>query len=156
MPDPNPYQSPAIPPESLSTGEDKLSARDLFFAALGQAVIGGLGLLTSLYNIAFWGLVIVDRNPIYQSRMNGDTLAIQVIITSIIMALQSLLIIAGSVSMFQRKRRWLALTGAWAGILPMCGCYLISLVAGIWILVVLRRPEVSTLFAAKLPSGNQP
>ena len=65
---------------------------------------------------------------------------------SILMFVQSVLIIGGAASMFQQKRRWLAIAGVWAGILPYCGCYVFSLISGIWALMVLRRPEVKALF----------
>ena len=75
-------------------------------------------------------------------------LAVQTMIGSGLMTAQSVLILAGTVSMFQRKRRWLAIAGAWAGILPMCGCYVMSLISGVWMLVILRRPQIKDLFAA--------
>ena len=150
MSETNPYQSPSIP--ESPTANLRLSERDLYFAALGQAIVGGIGLLSSLYNVGFWSLVLFEANPIYPSA--PDQFSVQMVVVSGFMTFQSLLIIAGSVSLFQHKRRWLALTGAWAGILPMCGCYLISLIAGIWILIVLRRPEVKALFAANQRSSS--
>jgi hypothetical protein len=64
-----------------------------------------------------------------------------------VMIVQSVVMIAGSVSMFQHKRRWLALAGAWAGISPFCGCYVFSLISGVWALIILQRSEVKALFA---------
>lgn len=68
-------------------------------------------------------------------------------VTVALMVPQSLLMLAGGISMHQHKRRWLAIAGAWAGILPFCGCYVFSLISGIWALLILRRPEVKALFA---------
>jgi hypothetical protein len=66
--------------------------------------------------------------------------------TVAVMVPQCLLMLAGGISMHQHKRRWLAIAGAWAGIMPFCGCYVFSLISGIWALMVLRRPEVRALF----------
>ncbi len=79
-------------------------------------------------------------------------------LTTIVMApwmvLQCLLMLAGGISMHQHKRCWLAIVGAWAGISPFCGCYVFSLISGIWALIVLRRPEVKALFASNQPSSK--
>ena len=77
------------------------------------------------------------------------------VVTVAIMVPQSLLMLAGGISMHQHKRRWLAITGAWAGISPFCGCYVFSLISGIWALMVLRRPEVKALFAENQHSSSE-
>jgi hypothetical protein len=77
------------------------------------------------------------------------------VVTVAIMVPQSLLMLAGGISMHQHKRRWLAIAGAWAGILPICGCYVFSLISGVWALIVLQRPEVKALFAAQAISSDE-
>ncbi|MGI8982752.1 MAG: hypothetical protein ACR2FY_26250 [Pirellulaceae bacterium] len=154
MSQPNPYQSPAIPPEVSDVNRTQSAVRATFWCGITLVIMGSLGIFGGLYGAAYWGLVLFDKNPIYPWSPDIHRTAVQTVFGSVLMLLQSLLMVAGSVSLLQYKRRWLALIGAWAGILPMCGCYLISLIAGIWILVVLRRPEVKALFAANQPSGS--
>ena len=137
-----------MPPEVSEVYRTQSAMRATFWCGITLIMVGSLGIFGGLYGAAFWGLVMFDKNPIYPWSPDIYRTAVQTIVGSFLMLLQSLLMVAGSVSLFQHKRRWLALTGAWAGILPMCGCYLLSLIAGVWILVVLRRPEVKALFAA--------
>jgi hypothetical protein len=127
----------------------------LYFAAQWHNVIGGLGLWFASYSTAFWMLVVLDRNPIFPSVSDIGGTAHRNIATSAFMVIQCSLMLAGGISMHQHKRRWLALVGAWAGILPLCGCYVFSLVSGVWVLVVVRRPEVKSLFEPKPPSDHE-
>jgi hypothetical protein len=145
--EPNPYQSPAIPPELSEAYRAQSAVRSAFWCGITLTILGSLGIFGGLYGAAFWGLVMFDRNRLYPWSPDISQTAARTTIFSIFILLQSLLMIAGSVSLFQHKRRWLALVGAWAGILPVCGCYVVSLVAGIWILIILRRSEVKALFA---------
>jgi hypothetical protein len=144
MTEPNPYQSPTAPPESPAPsrrpGEDAL-----YFAAQWHNIVGGLGLLFSIVALVDAMTVILHYGG--QQVLADRPAARFNVVTVAIMVPQSLLMLAGGISMHQRKRRWLAIAGAWAGILPFCGCYVLSLISGIWALLVLRRPEVKALFA---------
>lgn len=147
MSQPNPYQSPAVAPETPAPtrrpGEDAL-----YSAAQGQNIVGGLGLLVAIFSMAdamyflLFGDIARPAAPF--------NLAI-----SAWMVIQCSLMLAGGISMHQHKRRWLTIVGAWAGIWPLCGCYVFSLVSGIWVLMVLRRPDVKALFESKQHTGHE-
>jgi hypothetical protein len=146
VPEPNPYQSPEMPAESpvpsRRPGEDAL-----YFAAQWQNIIGGLGLLFLI--VGFVDAMYV----IFSTRI--DKPVGPYIMMCAFMVIQCSLMLAGGISMHQHKRRWLAIAGAWAGISPFCGCYVFSLISGIWVLMVLRRPEVKELFAAQGISSDE-
>ena len=146
MSQPNPYQSPAVPPETPATLMRRPGEDALYFAAQCHNIIGGLGL--SIVSIGLVDVIYVVLITIPVDKPVAPT-----IVMCAFMAIQCLLMIAGGISMHQHKRRWLALVGAWAGISPFCGCYVFSLISGIWALMVLRRPEVKALFEPKQPSG---
>jgi hypothetical protein len=153
--EPNPYQSPAMLPEFGRPERTQAALRATFWSGVALSVLGSLGIVGGICDLTFWGLAKLNQNPFVtlneESRFDSSI----TIVLDLLVIFQSGLQVCGAVSMFQRKRRWLALTGAWAGILPMCGCYLISLIAGIWILFILRRPEVKELFAAKGISSTE-
>jgi len=149
----NPYQSPSVV-VSAEENPGRRADRYLTLAAVAQMFVGGIGLLGSLYSLVFWGLMLFDANPQFSGEQRIPY-APQMIPISMLMFVQSVLIIGGAVSMFQQKRRWLAHVGAWAGISPFCGCYIFSLISGIWAMMVLRRPEVQALFAEKQPSRSE-
>ncbi|MCE9529008.1 MAG: hypothetical protein K8R36_23420 [Planctomycetales bacterium] len=146
MSEPNPYQSPQIPAESPAPsrrpGEDAL-----YFAAQCQNIIGGLGLLFLIVGLVDWMYVILSTRI--------DKPVAPIVVMGAFMVIQCSLMLAGGISMHQHKRRWLAIAGAWAGILPFCGCYFFSLISGIWALMVLHRPEVKALFAEDAPFDSE-
>ena len=143
----NPYQSPEFPDEnpvpSRRPGEDAL-----YFAAQCHNIVGGLGFI--FVSLAMMGMIFSGG----QKPLSDTPVARFQAVTIAIMVPQSLLMLAGGISMHQHKRRWLAIAGAWAGISPFCGCYVFSLISGIWALMVLRRPEVKALFAEDQPSDS--
>ncbi|MFN0017208.1 MAG: hypothetical protein ACKVP0_03050 [Pirellulaceae bacterium] len=145
---PNPYQSPEIPAESpvpsRRPGEDAL-----YFAAQCHNIVGGLGFI--FVSLAMFGILFRGG----QKPLSDTPVARFQVVTVAIMVPQSLLMLAGGISMHQHKRRWLAIAGAWAGILPFCGCYVFSLFSGIWALMVLWRPEVKALFVENQPSNSE-
>ena|GEM_PF-6108008 len=155
MREPNPYQSPAMPPEVSEASRTQSAVRATFWSGVALTILGSLGIVGGVCDLTFWSLAKLDQNPLVtlneESRFDSSI----TIVLDLLVIFQSGLQVCGAVSMLQRKRRWLALTGTWAGILPMCGCYLISLIAGIWILFILRRPEVKELFAAKGISSTE-
>jgi hypothetical protein len=56
--------------------------------------------------------------------------------------------VAGAVSMMQLKRPGLAKASAILAVIPCCSaCYVLGIPFGIWALVVLNRPEVSSHFS---------
>jgi hypothetical protein len=144
---PNPYQSPEIPAES-STPSRRPGEDALYFAAQCHNVIGGLGLI--FVSLAMFGFLFRGgQKPL------SDRQVARFVVTVAIMTPQSLLMLAGGISMHQHKRRWLAVAAAWAGILPFCGCYVFSLISGVWALMVLWRPEVKAFFAENQHSSSE-
>jgi uncharacterized membrane protein len=143
QPDFNPYASPSA---DAATPVDAASA--LTLPAIVMLVSATIGLVGTIMNLIVWGLAFAGRGPLAESAGHDVPLAPQMLAVCAWMLVQSILMVLGSISMMRRRSRWLALAGAWAGILPMCGCYVLSLVAGIWALVVLRRPAVKAVFAS--------
>jgi hypothetical protein len=141
--EPNPYQSPAIPPETPATPAQRRGEDALYFAAQWHNIVGGLGLLFAIATASPFIYFILDPST---RGSDARRTAPQYLAICAWMGIQSLLMLAGGISMHQHKRRWLAIIGAWAGIMPFCGCYVFSLISGIWALVVLQRPEVKALF----------
>jgi hypothetical protein len=138
--DVNPY----VPP----SGVDHMQAQPgLRRAAMALLICAILGLLGSVYNIAFWTLVLNDSNPIYRPRGDVDQIGWQVIFSSSVMAVQCLLAIAGSIAMLRQRSRGMALASAVAVILPMCGCFLVPTAIGIWCVVVLCSQGAKRAFA---------
>ena len=119
----------------------------MYFAARCQNIVGGLGLLFLIVGMVHALYVILLANDPW-AMGEGPSAPFNVILYALMLP-QNMLMLAGGISMHQHKRRWLAIAGAWAGIMPFCGCSVFSLMSGIWALVVLRRPEVKALFAEK-------
>ena len=119
MSEPNPYQSPTIPSEPSGAPLRRPGEDALYFAAQWHNIIGGLGLLGATIASVDAMLVFLFHTDLAGNlRPPGYFNAVIVAI----MVPQSLLMLAGGISMHQHKRRWLAITGAWAGIAPFCGC----------------------------------
>jgi len=82
--------------------------------------------------------------PLYHpdATLSEHRLALQTIAFSAMNALVSLTVLAGAIAMFRQNPRWLALTGAWAAVIPLFGpCFILSIPFGIRALVVLFKPE---------------
>jgi hypothetical protein len=99
----------------------------------GFAVIGGVYWIPHLYH--------------QDSTVTEHQTALQTIVFSGMNALVCLAVLIGAISMLRRRPRWLALTGAWAAVIPLFGpCFLLTIPFGIWALVVLFQRDVVATF----------
>ena len=65
-----------------------------------------------------------------------------------LMVVLALIAAAGAVAMMTLKWKWLAWAGCIVGMLPLFGpCFGLTIPIAIWVLVLLRRPEVDVRFS---------
>jgi hypothetical protein len=137
----NPYTSPSFDSTIFSPPTTRF--RVLGGLLLMCALIGGLA---SVANLVFWNLAF-NGNALVPSPMTDDRdYVVMMLAVGSFMLLQSVVMLAGAISLFVQRYRWLAILGAWAGIVPMCGIYVLSLGVGIACLIVLHRQSAIEAF----------
>lgn len=134
---PNPYE---VPPGS---GISAARPNPLFIPGI---IILLNSLFWALYLVVSLSLMLSPNSP-----MQGEDLAYVRTASTVsygLMFLCALTVAAGAVAMMTLKWKWLAWTGCILGMLPVFGpCFGLTIPIAIWVLVILRRPEVSTRFS---------
>lgn len=149
-PDPNPYQSPPPTGDFGGPGQPHAAER-LNVPGLALIVISGIWvalLLVSLVaNVVFGGLgaTMADDSGEAASALIG---MVSGVIGNVIgLALQGV-VIFGAIKMRKLENYGLAMASAIIACIPCCGspCYILGIPFGIWALVVLLDPQVSSAF----------
>jgi hypothetical protein len=133
----NPYRSPQ------AASEDLTPSRRLRAPAVALLIWSLIGTGFSVMGGAYW----IPHLYHPESTVSEHQLALQTIVFSAMNALVSLAVLAGAIAMFRQSPRWLALTGAWAAVIPLFGpCFILAIPFGAWALVVLFKPDVKDAF----------
>jgi hypothetical protein len=157
-------ETPGIPPSPDFNPSRAKAAQDLAVPAILMMVLGGLWVLYSLYGLvsslggagaeaqmaAIEGM-LERYPPQLREQMNG--LVAMMSSTSFRLFAQlpgialNAVVIAGGWQMKNLRTYGLAMTAAIICCIPCCGpCCGLSLIPGIWSLIVLNRPEVKAAF----------
>lgn len=111
--------------------------------ALALLVCAVVGIGCAVMGSAYW--VPYLYHP--EATIAQHQLALQTIAYCGLNFVVCLVVAAGAVGMFRRRPYWLAQTGAWASVVPLCGpCYLLAIPFGVWALVVLYNRDVAATF----------
>ncbi len=133
----NPYAAPKTP----ELAEHR--ANPLFVPGL-LMVLGSL--FWSLYLVMAIAIMLAPSGP-----LQGEELAFVRVTTGVsyvVMIITSLIAGFGAVAMMRLKWKGLAWTGCILGLLPVFGpCFGLTIPIAIWVLVLLRRPEVDARFS---------
>jgi hypothetical protein len=151
---PNPFQSPSFPTSQLgpaSPFDPRNSVRGKVMApAIVLIVISTIGLMTSLFNVAFaFAEPQIDPNdPPFIQQMKKSSAGPVVAAIQSAFVVTNLLIIGGAVQMMRFKTWGFALA---ASIIAMLNfgtfCCVLGLPVGIWSLVILLQPDVKHAFS---------
>ena len=139
----NPYAS--LPGSSMPTQPPRTSL--LIIPAIFLIIFGGLTVLggvVQLAGVAANGLPVgQDQDPARQMGHQAGFLVSTMAIPAI-----NLLVVAGGIAMIARRFRGLAMAGAIAAVIPICGpCLVLGIPFGIWALILLNRPDVRATFS---------
>jgi hypothetical protein len=142
----NPFRDPPEPanPYAAPKGQNVAAqgANPLFIPGL-LFLLGSL--FWSLYMVTGVAFMLSPNGPLHGEQF--AYIRIGSAVSYALMFVLALIAAAGAVAMMMLKWKWLAWTGCIVGMLPMFGpCFGLTIPIAIWVLVLLRRPEVIARF----------
>lgn len=152
----NPYSSPSaaseqyFPPNFSALEAVRGPATGLIIVSIVWLVLVCASLLISVVLVALVASGVIEGNGLGQNPGLGSFEMLSVVprmISGVIMLALHGVVLYGALQMRKLRNIGFAYTAAIISCIPCCsGCYIIGIPFGIWALVTLNKPEVSSSF----------